>query len=65
MWTVTQPAGGAAETGTQVSLIPGPVHPDAAPSSTPYRLQLSVLEKPGQKATPQRHREQQQEGKGE
>lgn len=65
MWTVRQPAGSAAETGPRVSLIPGPDHPATAPSSTPYRLQLSVLEKPGQKATPQRHREQQQEGKGE
>lgn len=36
-----------------------------SPSSIPYRLQLPVLEEPGQKATPQRHREQQHEGKGE
>lgn len=42
-----------------------PVHLDTAPSTIPYRLQLPVLEEPGQKATPQRHCEQQQEGKGE
>lgn len=57
---VTQLSEGAAEIGTQApSTLPLP------PSTVSYRLQLPLLENPGQKATPQRHREQQQEGKGE